>query len=245
MATTELALPQIVELLAPGGAYEKGRIALRASHGVVLENAKKLVAITSAEEAEQVTNFGRLLQAATGEAEKFYKPHKAQIDAIKAPILQDEHADVDAYKAESKRLGLLMTGWMKQCREQQEIADRLAREEANRKAQEEALLRAIEVEEVEGTAAAEEVLAAPLYVPPVVTQSMQPFKPKGSVASATYKAKLDNLLVLVKAIAEGKAPIQAIEWNESWCNGQARAFREAYNIPGTILDKVDSTGFRR
>ena len=87
MGTTELALPRIVEVLAPGGEYEVGRIALRKEHGVVLENAKKVTSVSTAEDAEEVTRFGRLLQAATGEAEKFYKGYKQQIDAIKAPIL--------------------------------------------------------------------------------------------------------------------------------------------------------------
>jgi hypothetical protein len=244
MGTTELALPKIVEILQPGGLYEQGKVALRKEHGVVLENAKKLTAITTAEEAESVTNFGRLLQAAKSEAEAFYKPFKKQVDDLKAPILADEHDDVDPYEAEKKRLGTLLTGWNKKVREEQEAAERKAREEAAKKAQEEALLRAIEVEEVNGTEAALEVLEEPVYVPPVVTQS-QVVKPKGSVSSLTYKATVTNLMELVQAVAAGKAPLQALLPNESFLNNQARQFKEAFSIPGTKLETQASTGFRR
>lgn len=244
MGTTELALPKVVELLGPGGEYEVGRIQLRKGNGVILENAKKLTAINSQDDAEKVTSFGRLLQAAKGSAEEFYKRYKQQVDAIKAPILLDEHADVDAYEAEKKRLGELLTEWDNKCAEESAEADRKAREEALRKAQEDLLLRAAEVEEVEGTEAAMQVLEGPLYVAPVVVQSLY-VKPKGSVSSTTYKAKLVNLKELVDAIASGKAPIQAIKFDEAWCNAEARHKKEAYSIPGTVLEKIESTGFRR
>lgn len=245
MATTELALPKLVEILAPGGQYELGKLALRKEHGQVLQNAKKLEGIKSAEQADEVTSFGRLLQAAKSESEAFYKPFKKQVDDIKAPILADEHQDVDAYVSEGKRLGSLMTVWTKHCIEQQAIADRLAREEAERKAQEEQLLRAIEVESIEGIEAAEEVLAAPLQVASVVTQSMMGTKPRGSVFKTTYKATLTNKMDLIKAVAEGKVSLEALDVNQSFLNKQATGYKEGMSIPGVAFAPVDSTGFRR
>jgi len=242
-SSVELVLPKIVELLGPGGDYEKGRIKLRAESGVVLENAKKITAINSAEDAEQATNFGRLLQAATREAETFYKGFKSQVDAIKAPILTDEHSDVDAYEAEKKRLGSLQTVWNKKVREEQEIAERKAREEALQKAREEALLRAIEVEAIEGTSAAEQVLEEPIMALPSIPLS-KVTKPTGSVSKFTYSVKVTNPMALIKAVAEGRAPMQALEINQSWLNGQARAYKDAYSMPGTELSKVEDTHYR-
>ena len=139
---------------------------------------------------------------------------------------------------------MLLTEWNKEVLRKQVEEERIAREEALRKAQEDLLLRAAEVEEVEGTEAAMQVLEGPLYVAPVVIQSAYA-KPKGSVSSSTYKAKLINLKELVDAIAAGKAPLQAIKFDEAWCNEEARHKKEAYSIPGTVLDKRESTGFRR
>lgn len=254
MATTEvlkeqipqawLVLPKVVEILSPGGEYTRGRLALRKEHGVVLENAKKVLAINSAEEAETATGYGRLLQAATGESATFYKGFKQQIDAIKAPVLSDEHQDVDAYEAEKKRLGGLLTMWNRKVREEQEAEERKAREEAVRKAQEEQLLRAIEVESIEGTEAGEAVLQEPLMPLPSVPLSRSFAKPKGSVAKVTYTAQVDNPMELLKAIVDGKVPINAIEINQSWLNTRARSDMEAFSIPGCRLKKDDGTHFR-
>lgn len=254
MATTEvlkdevpqawLVLPKVVEILAPGGDYTRGRLALRKEHGVVLENAKKMLAVNSAEDAETVTGYGRLLQAATGESEKFYKGFKQQVDAIKAPILTDEHADVDAYEAEKKRLGGLMTVWNRKVREEQEVEERKAREEALRRAQEEQLLRAIEVESIEGTAAAEQVLQEPLMPMPSVPLSRSYEKPRGSVAKVNYSAKVNKPMELLKAIIDGRVPIQAIEINQSWLNARARSDKESFSLPGCELVKDDGTHFR-
>jgi hypothetical protein len=239
-----LLLPEVVEVLAPGGKYTVGRAALRKEHGVVLVNAKKIETINSAEEAEQATNFGRLLQAATAAATEFYKGFKKQIDAIKAPVLNDEHEDVDAYEAEKKRLGTLQTAWNRKVREEQEAAERKAREDALAKAQEEKLQRAIEVESIEGTEAAEQILNEPLAPLPSVPLMRSYAKPTGSVSKFTYSAKVLNVMELVKAVAAGNAPLQALQVDQAWLNSKARLDKEAYSVPGTELVKTEGTHYR-
>lgn len=245
MGTTELALPKIVEVLAPKGEYETGRIKLRTEHRVVLENAKKVAAINSAEDAEQVTNFGRLLQAAVAESTAFFKTYKKQIDDIKAPILATEHEDVDPYEAEKKRLSGLSTQWNLKCQREQQEQERKNREAEEQRAREELLNRAIEAESLEGPEAAEQILSEPIIVAPSVPLSRGIEKPKGNVSTMNYSMKVLNMMQLVKAVAEGKAPAQAILVNESWLNAKARLDKEGYNVPGTELVRTPGTNFRK
>ena len=90
--STALALNQVVELLAPSGAYELKKIALRSEYAPIVASAAKITAITSEEEAQEAANHGRLLQAGLKEIETFVKPIKQKIDSIKNPILADEKA---------------------------------------------------------------------------------------------------------------------------------------------------------
>ena len=247
MGTTELALPRIVEILGPDGDYEKRRIALRSEYSAVVEQAKKITEIDSAEAAEDATKIGRLLQVASKETETFFKGVKIQVDAIKKPILDAEKADCGPYESEKKRIGTLQSVWDQKVLREKEEADRIAREKALQDAREEALLRAIEMESIEGTEAAEQLLQEPVVALPVVTLSKSAGRPTGSVnKGVVYRAKVVNLMETVKAIAAGKAPLQAVCFDESWLNKEADHKKEAYSIPGTILDKsIPPTSYRR
>jgi len=247
MGTTELALPKIVEILGPDGEYEKGRIALRANHAAVVTGAKQITKIESAEDAEQATNFGRLLQSAFKETEDFFKRYKVQVDAIKKPILDAEKLDIGPYETEKRRIGTLQSTWDQKVLREKEEADRIAREKALQDAREEALLRAIEMESIEGTEAAEQILQEPIVAAPVVTLSKSYGRPAGSVnKGVVYKAKPNNLMETVKAIAAGKCPLQAVQFDESWLNKEADHKKEAFNIPGVTLDKsIPATSYRR
>jgi hypothetical protein len=247
VGTTELALPKIVEILGPDGEYEKRRIALRNEYSAVVEQAKTIIAIDSAEAAEEATKLGRLLQVASKETETFFKGVKVQVDAIKAPILAAEKADCGPYESEKKRIGTLQSAWDQKVIREKEETDRLAREKAIQDAREEALLRAIEMESLEGTEAAEAILQEPIVAAPVVTLSKSAGRPTGSVNRGTvYKGRVENLMELVKAIAVGKAPLNAVMANESFINNQADQYKDAFSMPGVKLDKsIPPTSYRR
>jgi hypothetical protein len=265
MATTVvergIVLKVPAEILGPGSEYERQRLALKHQYDGVLTSAKKLTVVDSVESAEQANDFGRLLQVGTKEAEGFFKPIKQQIDGFKAPVLQHEKEFAGVLDAEKRRLGGLLTTWNQKVAEEAEKERKRQQEEAERQAREEALARAVELEEEIGTEAAAEILEQPVYVPQVVTQVAAPPKMSGQVGTATYGAKVTgweekmtekplthpgwaNFKLLVKAVAEGRAPIQALQPNEQFLNAQGKSYREGFSMPGCEYTKKTGTHFR-
>jgi hypothetical protein len=231
------------EIVGPGSEYEQRRLALKHEYDVVLVEAQRVTAIQSQEQADNANNLGRLLQAATKDADLFFAPIKRQIDSIKAPVLADEKSFLGVIEATKKRLGTLLTTWNAECERKRLEQERQEREAAERQDREEKLARAIELEQAGDVVAAAQVLDEPVFSP-VVTQSVAPAKVAGQVGKVTYSASVDNLLTLVKAIAEGKAPLQAVQANESYINGKARLEKEAFVLPGCKLVKNAGTHFR-
>jgi hypothetical protein len=242
-AATALALPRIIEILGPSGEYETKRIALRNEYGTIVLASKKLTVVETTEQAETATQYGRLLQTAAKETETFFKGVKSQIDDIKKPVLQAEKDDTGPYNTEKTRLGGLLTAYQAVERRKREEEERLAREVAQKQAEEDALQRALELAAAGESEAADAVLEEEVIAAPVVIQAAAP-KPTGSVARKTYSAEVVDLKALVAAVAAGTVPLMAILPNESFIGNQARAMKEAFSMPGVKLKTSESTSFR-
>ena len=239
-----LVLRVPVELLGPGSEYEKRHLALKKDIQQLVLDSSKIVQVTTPEELENANNAGRVLQASTKEVELFYKPLKQQVDAFKAPLLAHEKEFAGPVDVEKKRLGGLITGYMQEQERQRQEAERVAREAAEAAAREEALNRAVEIESADGKEAAEQFLEEPLMVAPVVIQAEAPVKMAGQVSRMTYSATVLDLRALLKAVVEGKAPLQCVVADESYLNGKARLEKDGFNVPGVRLNKTPSTNFR-
>ncbi len=239
-----ITLPVRGELVGPGSEFEKRRLELRAEYTPIVEAAKKLTVIESQEQAEEATKLGRLLQTGVKEAEIFFKGIKVQIDSIKKPVLEAEKEDTDRLTAEKNKLGRLQTAWDAKCRREREEAERLAREEAAAQAREEQLARAIELEQAGELEQATATLDEPVYVAPVIMQAAAPPQIAGKVSKVNYSMEVVNLMQLVKAIAAGLAPIQAVLPNESFLNAQAKAFKDGFAVAGCRLKREETTHFR-
>jgi hypothetical protein len=238
-----LVLEVPTQILGPGSEYDKRRIALKKDAEQLVLDAKKIVQVASAEEEEAANNAGRVLQAETKEIELFFKPIKQQIDGFKAPVLLHEKELGIPIDAEKKRIGGLITEWKQQCAREQEERDRKAREEAERQAREDQLARAIELEASGDKEAAAQVLEEPIFAP-AVTQSEAAPKLAGQVGRMTYSATVVDFRTLLKAVAEGRAPLQCLVADESYLNGKARLEKDGFNVPGVRLNKTPSTNFR-
>lgn len=237
----ELKLPP--EILGPGSEYEERRLALRKDWQPVVERAKQVQVIDAAT-CEEAVNLGRTLQVATKEVETFYKPIKSQIDALKRPILAAENEDNLAISTQKNQLGSQITKFNA---EQQRIRDeqeRVAREAAEKQAREDALNRAIELEEAGQLEQSAAVLEETEHAPAVIIQRTAPPRTAGQVGKTVYKARVDDPMKLIKAIAEGKVPMAAIEIKQGWLDRRADADKEAFDLPGCSLLKTQSTHFR-
>lgn len=133
-----------------------------------------------------------------------------------------------AARAERERLAAME-------REQQEAA-RKAQEEAQAAAaagDQEAAQRAMaEAEAAQQQAAVAAMTAQVVTMAPVVEA---PAKVTGISGRVTYSAEVTNLLELVKAVASGTAPLEAIQADTKFLGAQARAFKKAGQLyPGVM-----------
>lgn len=245
-ATIEAALVLQVpaELLGPGGEYDKRRIKLQKDINQLVLDASKITQVTTPEELELANNAGRVLQASTKEVELFYKPLKQQVDAFKAPLLQHEKEFAGPVEAEKRRLGALITTYNQEQERKRQEAERVAREAAEQAARDEALARAVELEAAGEKEAAEQLLNEPIQAAPVVIQQEAPVKMAGQVSRMTYSATVLDLKTLLKAVVDGKAPLQCVVADESYLNGKARLEKDGFSVPGVRLNKTPSTNFR-
>lgn len=244
LLTGAIVLKVPAEILGPGSDYERRRIELRTDYKAVLQEAMKLKEINSLADAEEATKLGRLLQVASKETTAFFKGIKTQVDAIKDPVLAAEKEDVHPLEMEKVRLGGELTKWNQKQAKEREAAEAREREAADAQALEEQLQRAIELEASGELDKMEEVLSDPTPPPPVIIQVQRPAKVSGQVGRTYYSAEVTNLRDLVKAVADGKAPIQALQANQSFINNQADQFKEGFDMPGCELRKRSSTSFR-
>lgn len=111
--------------------------------------------------------------------------------------------------------------------------------EERKKAEEEALALAAELEKAGLKQEAEQVIAEPVKVPPVVAPKTTP-KVEGFSYRSNWKARVVDLHRLVLAVAAGKAPTECLLANEVFLNQQARALKSALSIPGVeaVEEKV-------
>lgn len=74
----------------------------------------------------------------------------------------------------------------------------------------------------------------------------KPFVPEVQGLSFTerWHAEVTSLLDLVKAVASGKAPIEALSPDYVWLNIQARSFKEKLSIPGVKAVSESSSTIR-
>jgi hypothetical protein len=244
-ATIEAALVLNVpaELLGPSSEYERRRLVLKKDVDQLLLDAKKITAVTSAEEEENANNGGRVLQAESKEIENFFKPLKQQIDNLKAPLLRHEHEFADPIEAEKKRIGVLITGWKQQCAREKEERDRQAREEAERQAREDQLARAIELESSGDKEAAEQVLEEPIFAPAVTLSEAAPKLP-GQVSTSKLKVTVRNAKEVYKAIAEGRLSMEFAPIDVGKLTKKANLEKQGFNVPGCVAEPDYGTHFR-
>ena len=230
-------------LLGPESPYEVGRLELKKKYDDIIVAAKKVTAINSAEALENANNLGRMLQAGTKDSEAFFKPIKQQIDAFKAPVLEHEKKFASELDEEKRRLGGLITTYNQEQERIRQEVERAAREAAEAAAREEALNRAVELDAAGDSEAAEAVLEEPI-VAPVIIQQQAPQRMVGQVGKTTYSCIVTDVKALLKAVAEGKAPMDCFTLDQGYLNKKAALEKEGFILPGCKLDKQNTTHFR-
>jgi hypothetical protein len=239
----EIVLMVPPTLLGPESEYEKARLFLGKDIMPVVLGAAKIEKVETVEDLELANGAGRVLQAAGKQVEEFFKPIKVQIDLLKDPVLEAERVLKNSIDFEKKRLGALITAY----RQKEELArlksEAEAREAAAAAERESILQRAVEAEAAGDIDTAVAILEEPV-IPMVVAQRPSPVKMAGQVGKVSYSATVTDFRALVRAVAEGKAPVQCLKADEQWINAKARLDKDSFLVPGVKLNKESSTHFR-
>lgn len=106
-----------------------------------------------------------------------------------------------------------------------------AEAEARKAAEDAVLAEAAELERNGNKAAAESMMVAPVAPAPVFIPKTTPGG-YGQFTRRVWNAEVVDLLVLVKAVAAGQVPIQAIQADKVFLNAQARSLKGAMAYPG-------------
>lgn len=106
------------------------------------------------------------------------------------------------------------------------------RQEAEERERDRQLAEAARLAESGDVAAASELLDEPLEIKEVVKVESSLPSMAGFSGRTTWRAEVVDLKALVKAVAEGRAPIECLEANQVFLNRQATAFRGALQIDG-------------
>lgn len=140
----------------------------------------------------------------------------------------------EAARKERDRLAAEQREQERQAREAAEASARAQREAAEAAARGDAEAAAVAQEEArrqaEAAQAAQAEAQAAAQTAEVVSFTptvAAPAKVSGISGRVNYTAQVDDLMTLVKAVAEGKAPIQCVMADEKFIGAQARAFKKA------------------
>lgn len=151
---------------------------------------------------------------------KLHRSLVAKRDAMLVPVGERKNAlrlDMKTFEDEQERI--------------RRAAQAKAEEEARKAAEEAALAQAVSLESNGHKAAAEALMAAPVVAPAVFVPKTTPTG-FGNATRRTWGAEVTDLMALVKAVAAGTVPIQALEANTVFLNGQARMLKAALSYPG-------------
>lgn len=164
-----------------------------------------------------------------------FAAHKAAVKAQKdaeAPLVEAEgiiKPSIARYMAEAER---------KRREEEERI-----RKEMEKRAEEEALAAALEAEAAGDLAGAEAIIETPIYVPQVIAPPAP--KLEGISIRKIVKFEVTDLRALVKAVAAGQVPIEAVEPSNTVIGAQARSLRTSLRWPGVKVWEEDSVAAGR
>ena len=154
------------------------------------------------------------------------------LDRVKKDIMDLFRPVVDAHAQAEKLLKNKMLGYQEEVERKQREEQAAANERA-RKEREKLEARADKHEEAgrEEKAAALREEADLNSAPPVPTAVATP-RAAGVSTRGVWKAELLDKMDLVKAVAEGRVPLKALDVNMTFLNQQAKSLHDEFNIPG-------------
>ena len=187
------------------------------------------------EDDEQYAGAGTLLKSIKTSGAALDTKRKSitgPLDRVKKDIMDLFRPVVDAHAQAEKLLKNKMLGYQEEVERKQREEQAAANERA-RKEREKLEARADKHEQAgrEEKAAALREEADLNSAPPVPTAIATP-RAAGVSTRGVWKAELLDKMDLVKAVAEGRVPLKALDVNMTFLNQQAKSLHDEFNIPG-------------
>jgi hypothetical protein len=231
------------QIEAPDGAYARQRQQLRAEFLPVVVSAKQYE-VTNLFTYQEAVGMGSMLQALSGKVTEFYKPVKQVFDAAKKIVLDNEKLDAGLVNAAKNHLSVQVSIFEAEQERQRQAAEKIAREAVAKAEQERRLERAIELDQEGYKEEAVRLLDSEELAPPVIVQASIPKKSPGSVHRRKWHAQVNDPTLLIKGIAAGSVPIQAVKIDQAWLDKQATQYQGGLNYPGVSTYEEQTHHFR-
>ena len=171
----------------------------------------------------------------------FFKPHKENAWKAHKALVEAEKAELDKVVSQKNRLKSLMITFQRAFELQQEkerLAQQKLLEEIERKKNAEI---AKELKAKGLTDLAKEIKNQPVNV----MVKKEELKSDNLSTRKTYKANVIDKMALVKAVADGKIPLMAVEPNITFLNNQARALKKELRYDGVEVVEESGITYRR
>jgi hypothetical protein len=208
------------------------------------------------ENHDRATATLKNLRVTRKKVETFHEAQKGPINEVRGRALDLEKSDVNAIKSLETTLGARLLAFDQEVEKKRKDEEERLNREALAKAQAEADARA---KALRDAAKAEDDLKvkrqlnsqaralkdAPVFVAPVKVSSTI-----STVSTVErWSAEILDVMSLVRAVAEGRVPLAALEpeqliGNHPWLNSQAVQGREEFTLPGVVAVKKTSLSGR-
>lgn len=154
----------------------------------------------------------------------------APLDAAKKATMDMFRPAVDAIAEFEKAVKAKMAGFVREQDRIRREAEAAAAEKARK--EQEKLLAQAEKAAAAGKAEKAEALALQAASTVAVAPLVDAAVASGAHARRVWKARLTDKMALIKAVADGRASPELLDYNESVGNGLAKALKSGMNIPG-------------
>lgn len=229
-AMAELASERLVQIATLKKQIEEGRQSVAGPIHKAWKNA--LAWFKPAEDA--VDQADSAMRKALGRWKTEQERIAAQERAERERIAREERQRLEAQEREAAARAAAARQRAEQQEAEARAAARAGDTEKAEQLQQQAETNAANAEAAQAQAATIAQEAAVVTVAPP-SLAMVP-KLAGVSGRMTYSVQVENLMLLVHAIAEGKAPIEAVQANTSFLGQQARAFKKAGELyPGVTV----------
>ena len=205
---------------------------------------KQFSKLASVEQYQDVAAIGIDAAKAKKDAEAFYADEIAVLHGTWKAKCNERSSIVDPAERIKNLAGRLCGEWQQEAERKRREEERRQEEEQRRLAETEALETAAALEKEGRTEEAEAIISTPVDVAPVSVATTVPRVNGVSKPRERYIPEVTNLILLVKAVAEGKVPLKALEANMVFLRQQATSLGEEMRYPGVKVKKEAKSAFK-